>query len=176
MIVEGAQAKWGKGAQAMNLRKDLEAGRTWFNPMFVLPVHQELTLQLGQNALFMADTTIKQKAAREAFYEPFRLTHECTSMPDSLGKIPHKLYETMAKRAILLLMSFLSVTRCQLGSPQRLYYFRNTDCNAFFTSVLQSAFLLTSVKQYPRYVSVSGWRNIPATNKYPCLDYFPHFA
>lgn len=106
MVRDGAWATSGKGAQAVNSRKDLEAGRTWFNPMFVLPVHLELTLQLGQNALFMADTTIKQIAAREAFYEPFLLTHECTSTPDSLGKIPYKLHETMAKRVLCFLCHF----------------------------------------------------------------------
>lgn len=41
----------GKGAQAMNLRKDFGVGRTWFNPVFVLPVLLELTLKLEQNAL-----------------------------------------------------------------------------------------------------------------------------
>ena len=41
----------GKGAQAMNLKKDFGAGRTWFNPVFVLSVHLELSLQLEQNAV-----------------------------------------------------------------------------------------------------------------------------
>lgn len=41
---EGAEAKWGKGAQAVNLRQDVGAGRGWFNPMFVFPVPLELTL------------------------------------------------------------------------------------------------------------------------------------
>lgn len=38
----------GKEAQAVNLRKDFGAQRMLFNPMFVLPDHLELTLQLEQ--------------------------------------------------------------------------------------------------------------------------------
>lgn len=48
---EGALAKWGKRAQAVNLRKDFGAGRMWFNPIFLHPAHLELTLRLEQKAL-----------------------------------------------------------------------------------------------------------------------------
>lgn len=100
----------GEGAQAKEPRlgtsgRILGQGGCSLIQCFFIPF-TGVNTAIGTKCSVTAYTTLKQTAGREAFYEFFLLTHEYPGTPDSLGKIPYKLYETMVKRAFCFLCHF----------------------------------------------------------------------